>query len=80
MSSILHVVGSEYIVLFILSIMIAIVCGSSYCCNFVALPLDDYAFDLQTMRVWQGSEHGSYNCGDILKDHTAEALLVTFFS
>ncbi|XP_056169066.1 clustered mitochondria protein homolog [Syzygium oleosum] len=54
--------------------MIAIFCLSSYYCNFVVLSLDDYVFDLQTVRVWQGSEDGSYNCRHVLKDHTAEVL------
>lgn len=27
---------------------------------------------LQTVRIWQGSEDGNYNCNYTLKDHTAE--------
>jgi len=29
---------------------------------------------LQTVRVWQGSEDGNYDCRHILKDHTAEVI------
>lgn len=29
---------------------------------------------LQTVRVWQGSENGNYDCRHILKDHTAEVI------
>ncbi|XP_010276202.1 PREDICTED: pre-mRNA-processing factor 19-like [Nelumbo nucifera] len=31
----------------------------------------------KTVRVWQGSENGNYNCRHILKDHTAEVQAVT---
>ncbi|MFX9847222.1 hypothetical protein ABTP16_15260, partial [Acinetobacter baumannii] len=31
----------------------------------------------KTVRVWQGSEDGNYNCRHILKDHTAEVQAVT---
>nr|GMD59795.1 pre-mRNA-processing factor 19 [Ipomoea batatas] len=31
----------------------------------------------KTVRVWQGSENGSYDCRHILKDHTAEVQAVT---
>lgn len=31
----------------------------------------------KTVRVWQGSEDGEYNCRHILKDHTAEVQAVT---
>ncbi|KAJ7979796.1 pre-mRNA-processing factor 19-like [Quillaja saponaria] len=31
----------------------------------------------KTVRLWQGSEDGSYNCRHILKDHTAEVQAVT---
>lgn len=27
---------------------------------------------LQTVRLWQGSDDGNYNCRHILRDHTAE--------
>ncbi|KAI3868846.1 hypothetical protein MKW92_030223, partial [Papaver armeniacum] len=30
-----------------------------------------------TVRVWQGSEDGNYNCRHVLKDHTAEVQAVT---
>lgn len=29
-------------------------------------------FVLQTVRLWQGSDDGHYNCKQILKDHSAE--------
>lgn len=29
---------------------------------------------LQTVRVWQGSENGNYDCRHVLKDHTAEVI------
>ncbi|KAB5537697.1 hypothetical protein DKX38_015230 [Salix brachista] len=32
---------------------------------------------LYTVRVWQGSEDGNYDCRHILKDHTAEVQAVT---
>ncbi|KAL7177590.1 hypothetical protein ACSBR2_030864 [Camellia fascicularis] len=31
----------------------------------------------KTVRVWQGSENGNYDCRHILKDHTAEVQAVT---
>ncbi|KAA3485357.1 pre-mRNA-processing factor 19-like [Gossypium australe] len=31
----------------------------------------------KTVRIWQGSEDGNYNCRHILKDHTAEVQAVT---
>ncbi|XP_057742767.1 pre-mRNA-processing factor 19-like [Arachis stenosperma] len=31
----------------------------------------------KTVRVWQGSEDGNYNCKHILRDHTAEVQAVT---
>ncbi|KAF8401978.1 hypothetical protein HHK36_012929 [Tetracentron sinense] len=31
----------------------------------------------KTVRIWQGSENGNYNCRHILKDHTAEVQAVT---
>ncbi|XP_039157118.1 pre-mRNA-processing factor 19 homolog 1 isoform X1 [Eucalyptus grandis] len=31
----------------------------------------------KTVRIWQGSEDGSYNCRHILKDHTAEVQAIT---
>ncbi|KAG9141569.1 hypothetical protein Leryth_022243 [Lithospermum erythrorhizon] len=31
----------------------------------------------KTVRIWQGSENGSYDCRQILKDHTAEVQAVT---
>ncbi|XVF62778.1 hypothetical protein PTKIN_Ptkin09bG0035800 [Pterospermum kingtungense] len=31
----------------------------------------------KTVRIWQGSENGSYDCKHILKDHTAEVQAVT---
>lgn len=33
---------------------------------------------LQTVRVWQGSENGSYDCRHTLKDHNAEVLTFLF--
>lgn len=27
---------------------------------------------MQTVRVWQASDDGNYNCSHILKDHNAE--------
>ncbi|KAK7289674.1 hypothetical protein RIF29_03498 [Crotalaria pallida] len=30
----------------------------------------------KTVRLWQGSDDGSYNCRHILRDHTAEVLTV----
>ncbi|KAK7259319.1 hypothetical protein RIF29_24923 [Crotalaria pallida] len=30
------------------------------------------------VRLWQGSDDGSYNCRHILRDHTAETLNATF--
>ncbi|KAB5545143.1 hypothetical protein DKX38_013255 [Salix brachista] len=32
---------------------------------------------IKTVRVWQGSEDGNYDCRHILKDHTAEVQAVT---
>lgn len=29
---------------------------------------------LQTVRLWQGSNDGNYNCKHILKDHNAEVI------
>ncbi|XP_011013445.1 PREDICTED: pre-mRNA-processing factor 19-like [Populus euphratica] len=34
----------------------------------------------KTVRVWQGSEDGNYDCRHILKDHTAEVQAVTVHS
>lgn len=31
-------------------------------------------YSLQTVRVWQGSESGDFECRHILKDHTAEVI------
>nr|XP_043609248.1 pre-mRNA-processing factor 19 [Erigeron canadensis] len=31
----------------------------------------------KTVRVWQGSENGNYDCRQVLKDHTAEVQAVT---
>lgn len=30
---------------------------------------------LQTVRIWQESENGNYNCVHTLKDHTAEVSI-----
>lgn len=27
---------------------------------------------LQTVRIWQGSDEGNYNCNHVLRDHNAE--------
>lgn len=31
----------------------------------------------KTVRIWQGSDDGNYNCNHVLKDHTAEVQAVT---
>lgn len=32
---------------------------------------------MQTVRVWQGSENGNYDCRHVLKDHTAEVNMMS---
>lgn len=34
---------------------------------------------LQTVRIWKGSEEGSYDCRHILKDHTTEVTAIIYF-
>ena len=47
--------------------------------NLWHFPYRNYIiWHLQTVRVWQGSESGNYDCRHVLKDHTAEVKIISF--